>query len=304
MRGFFLLVFPAQAGVFPSIPSFRTLKRRLPRASGGVSERADESRGSKGVFPAQAGVFPVFPSIHELGCGLPRASGGVSMGEDESTRVAQVFPAQAGVFPNRAAIAGRSLCLPRASGGVSITGEFELNNNQSSPRKRGCFPFEGLACPSPQVFPAQAGVFLPVRLETLEILGLPRASGGVSRSQSDHDGSTWSSPRKRGCFRLDYPAGAVAEVFPAQAGVFLAVETVPFAFESLPRASGGVSERETARYAGSLSSPRKRGCFQRGRGNGRRRARLPRASGGVSNFPIILPAILMSSPRKRGCFSH
>ncbi len=276
------MVFPAQAGVFLS-------GRMNPEDRKGSSPR------KRGCFSHDRDDLLVVTS-------LPRASGGVSMGEDESTRVAQVFPAQAGVFPNRAAIAGRSLCLPRASGGVSITGEFELNNNQSSPPKRGCFPFEGLACPSPQVFPAQAGVFLPVRLETLEILGLPRASGGVSRSQSDHDGSTWSSPRKRGCFRLDYPAGAVAEVFPAQAGVFrIDVAFSRASLRSSPR-KRGCFPREPRRKVAVVVFPAQAGVFLSAAFSPTYSRSLPRASGGVSLIDSVPFSKGESSPRKRGCF--
>ena len=50
-------------------------------------------------------------------------------------------------------------------------------------------------------------------------------------------------------------------VFPAQAGVFLVLSSLLSSSESLPRASGGVSESDAKTGVGSWSSPRKRGCF-------------------------------------------
>ena len=50
-----------------------------------------------------------------------------------------------------------------------------------------------------------------------------------------------SSPRKRGCFQLARDMVTLDQVFPAQAGVFLAETRRSVDGYSLPRASGGIS---------------------------------------------------------------
>ena len=130
------------------------------------------------------------------------------------------------------------------------------------------------------------------------------------------------SPRKRGCFRDAARPRHAGMPIPAQAGVF------PWSDFSLtlsltdPRASGGVSINITAYSLKPYRSPRKRGCFRRGRL--RRSARRPipaqagvfpdacsparsegtdpRASGGVSVAKSYADAAKARSPRKRGCF--
>ena len=73
--------------------------------------------------------------------------------------------------------------------------------------------------------------------------------------------SEGSSPRKRGCFPEEAEDEDEEEVFPAQAGVFPGfAPEVPLS-ESLPRASGGVSEPILTPTIFWRSSPRKRGCF-------------------------------------------
>ena len=70
-----------------------------------------------------------------------------------------------------------------------------------------------------------------------------------------------SSPRKRGCFRVDLVDQLLIRVFPAQAGVFLTSSVSPGNHCRLPRASGGVSGSGEMHSPSVVSSPRKRGCF-------------------------------------------
>ena len=235
-----LLVFPAQAGVFlvPVAGSQRTAC--LPRASGGVSasqvtvivycKSSPRKRGCflvvlvrlgmRRVFPAQAGVFLSIGLRKGGRYGLPRASGGVSKG-DLKREIAnkssprkrgcflrflgfgaeeRVFPAQAGVFRRHDRLAFAEGRLPRASGGVSKKAPSRAAAPTSSPRKRGCFSQRASSCSSHWVFPAQAGVFLGCSGCTSSNHGLPRASGGVSRDDTERLALSLSSPRKRGCF--------------------------------------------------------------------------------------------------------
>ena len=117
-EGLGIQVFPAQAGVFPSLRSSDRRGRRLPRASGGVST-------------ANGKVLPgLTSSPRKRGCFYEHAT---------LANYKPVFPAQAGVFlPAR--IPPTFHCrLPRASGGVSTLGKGLIASTESSPRKRGCF---------------------------------------------------------------------------------------------------------------------------------------------------------------------
>ena len=159
----FFVVFPAQAGVFLTERKTTDRGGRLPRASGGVSLRAVPMRGGFRSSPRKRGCFWYFSAVaHQT----------------------LVFPAQAGVFLMSFGPYPEMSGLPRASGGVSDEPFHRTFPAASSPRKRGCFP-KGVRKRSPvSVFPAQAGVF-PVLSDTTFIrLGLPRASGGVSRPAS------------------------------------------------------------------------------------------------------------------------
>ena len=275
------IVFPAQAGVFPVRGKRRRAFQSLPRASGGVSDALHVSietrwssprkRGcfqnaflnaaARLVFPAQAGVFPVSEPLLCVRKSLPRASGGVSRyasgrtaevlssprkrgcfrASDARRRGHQVFPAQAGVFLETVKIRWDWLGLPRASGGVSSNGSIPADAGWSSPRKRGCFPLGKECADINLVFPAQAGVFPARRRNRLQSEGLPRASGGVSLNARFIEGTTTSSPRKRGCFCIAESKTFSAGVFPAQAGVFPPSPPVVTALPGLPRASGGIS---------------------------------------------------------------
>ena len=234
------LVFPAQAGVFPLLRPCRASSAGLPRASGGVS------------FVGVSCVEMLRSSPRKRGC-FPDALGLLWL--------ADVFPAQAGVFLIRFGLLNDLIGLPRASGGVSTVISLARLLARSSPRKRGCFAHVLVVHDENPVFPAQAGVFPHRTHRPAGRKGLPRASGGVSAASLGLTRGIWSSPRKRGCFYGVIVRLALRKVFPAQAGVF--PESPPSASvpRRLPRASGGVSEREVKFFHTAESSPRKRGCF-------------------------------------------
>ncbi len=130
------VVFPAQAGVFPSAGSPAGWMRCLPRASGGVSEAVYTEPVAPLSSPRKRGCFRA-----------PRAA--------QASR--RVFPAQAGVSPGFLWGEGSIERIPRASGGVSMPAEALPPFSESSPRKRGCFLRSRARPRLHLVFPAPAG---------------------------------------------------------------------------------------------------------------------------------------------------
>ena len=90
------------------------------------------------------------------------------------------------------------------------------------------------------VFPACAGVFLPVARKGTRQRGLPRMRGGVSDAVSPLEEDITSSPHARGCFPLGLYDMPSSYVFPACAGVFPLREQATVNEPSLPRMRGGV----------------------------------------------------------------
>ena len=193
----------------------------------------------------------------------------------------------------------------------------------SSPHARGCFHKTLSYCPRWWVFPACAGVFLPISVPPAVNSCLPRMRGGVSNSPSSPPSAILSSPHARGCF---YPMSFIRSyivVFPACAGVFLKEAKAAYKEAGLPRMRGGVSQYDELWERDEESSPHARGCFSV-QAPRRRSGRvfpacagvfllglvcrpplcsLPRMRGGVSRLYDRLYQRNGSSPHARGCFS-
>ena len=191
---------PRKRGCFRACRPYCLSRSRLPRASGGVSQRVREGgKDDDGLPRASGGV-----SVHIVHKKDNRRSSPRKRGCFQGVRPVPdrygVFPAQAGVFPLYLFSLYCWQCLPRARGGVSASRARKSRIAESSPRKRGCF-LVGCRLPgsiesSPRkrgcfryrlegrsasrVFPAQAGVFLLPKDGVRRAEGLPRASGGVS----------------------------------------------------------------------------------------------------------------------------
>ena len=150
--------------------------------------------------------------------------------------------------------------LPRARGGVPLSMNPACVLCTSSPRTRGCSPGKPTSTPEGTVFPAHAGVFPPHRTKQIILVGLPRARGGVPPEGYGASAFLESSPRTRGCSRVDLRRGFLVGVFPAHAGVFPHSQCHPFGEDGLPRARGGVPLLSAANCPIILSSPRTRGC--------------------------------------------
>ena len=112
-----VIVFPAQAGVFPSECLYLRFPQCIPRASGGVPY--------KRIYGS---VYSLY-SPRKRGCSSLLCSG---CGDDG------VFPAQARVFPTWSMTKRSLSSIPRASGGGPSKYHFYHFHHSYSPRKRGC----------------------------------------------------------------------------------------------------------------------------------------------------------------------
>ena len=233
-------VFPAYAGVFPSLTCTARCAFCLPRIRGGVSLRHVGE------------VREVRSSPHTRGCFYMRST---------LTEAISVFPAYAGVFPWTARPACLMRCLPRIRGGVSHCRTAEQILTQSSPHTRGCFSFARSRTASSAVFPAYAGVFLSLSIFKISKGGLPRIRGGVSCCRILLWRCSRSSPHTRGCFQPACRHHCNLPVFPAYAGVFPPRPVATQRKRRLPRIRGGVSSSTMPVSCLYLSSPHTRGCF-------------------------------------------
>ena len=167
-----------------------------------------------------------------------------------------VFPTPVGVFPHSGPGGAARDGLPHASGGVSLGRASETYKTKSSPRQWGCFRPAFGKHSTHHVFPTPVGVF-PCSMSITPPPGrLPHASGGVSsRADTRHDPGE-SSPRQWGCFSYPPPSLTSGIVFPTPVGVFLTIGFTGRMTESLPHASGGVSDSQVLHRNREESSPR------------------------------------------------
>ena len=91
-------------------------------------------------------------------------------------------------------------CFPRVCGDVSIAFFARDKPAEFSPRMRGCFYIKAYYHGDGSVFPAYAGMFLPVKSNKLRSPGFPRVCGDVSFYPIYDWAVEEFSPRMRGCF--------------------------------------------------------------------------------------------------------
>ena len=174
-------VFPAYAGVFLRKMLYQAEILRLPRIRGGVSS-------------AEVWLYLYMQSSpHTRGCFSFRLC---ALSSDN------VFPAYAGVFLFSRSAPRLICCLPRIRGGVSRAFTRFQSLKRSSPHTRGCFVASFCDMLNTAVFPAYAGVFLPLADTSAPGSSLPRIRGGVSLQDGGHILVILSSPHTRGCFRI------------------------------------------------------------------------------------------------------
>ena len=116
----------------------------------------------KSVFPACAGMFLL--GIH----GVPAPAGfsprvrGCSFTDPTGMRGQGVFPACAGMFRFLNLIGGSIMRFPRVCGDVPVTCLLLSRVRRFSPRVRGCSVEYAINQAYNDVFPACAGMFLPL----------------------------------------------------------------------------------------------------------------------------------------------
>ena len=245
----------------------------------GTGSSTSHSRSCSRFIPAQAGNScckmqrPCILSVHprasgeqssrnsaqsQFGGSSPRKRGTVGF-LDRRLGEPRFIPAQAGNRWRRTAICLGRPVHPRASGEQSRRPSATGNMNGSSPRKRGTVDAVGFQKMADRFIPAQAGNRPSQRTARFFTAVHPRASGEQANDIVMRDGSSGSSPRKRGtvflCGGIDRPHRFI----PAQAGNRGKVRTRGAGPTVHPRASGEqcMMHYPTVRFAGS--SPRKRG---------------------------------------------
>ena len=110
--------------------------------------------------------------------------------------------------------------FPRVRGDVPVTNTFNELAGPFSPRARGCSPKQKPLAGTLVVFPACAGMFLPVSWANWTAWGFPRVRGDVPLPQVQQLRLIVFSPRARGCSLAKLIIDRIRTVFPACAGMF------------------------------------------------------------------------------------
>ena len=82
-------IYPAPAGMYPTIPITMAGSIYLPRACGGCTFWRSVAPIFRGIYPAPAGIYPLRRTSVSMACDLPRACGDVpasQKGRTQSTR--------------------------------------------------------------------------------------------------------------------------------------------------------------------------------------------------------------------------
>ena len=171
-------VFPACAGMFLICNQTHKIQPRFPRVRGDV--------------PSLCATITMVSSFS------PRARGcsGLTLSTLRSNRV---FPACAGMFP------ADDVCdivfegFPRVRGDVPPVNGVGQVYKGFSPRARGCSALDLESHTPPSVFPACAGMFLPIAWSPPGRPGFPRVRGDVPYCIRESEHIKMFSPRARGC---------------------------------------------------------------------------------------------------------
>ena len=193
-------VFPAHAGMFPSLLPPIVELLGFPRARGDVPITA----------PAVGTAWRFSPRTR--GCSESHRCG---------VALALVFPAHAGMFLTTDGNITHLRGFPRARGDVPKNREPPHSLTLFSPRTRGCSCTDPLVLGPVRVFPAHAGMFPSALAPRWARSGFPRARGDVPRVIRLRDKESPFSPRTRGCSQFRPPNVSPLVVFPAHAGMFL-----------------------------------------------------------------------------------
>ena len=152
--------------------------------------------------------------------------------------------------------------FPRVCGDVPQPGHAPEAILEFSPRMRGCSDKGLTGGLLYRVFPAYAGMFLPVRGGEVSTTRFPRVCGDVPFAENVNFSSHEFSPRMRGCSAgKTRPCNAV-KVFPAYAGLFPPRWSPGWTNTCFPRVCGDVPFSSRKFRLLRLFSPRMRGCSE------------------------------------------
>ena len=153
------------------------------------------------------------------------------------------FPACAGMFLWWVDLAILADGFPRVRGDVPVLDQRQQIKTMFSPRARGCSQHDLCAfLPSP-VFPACAGMFLPILTWFAPLAGFPRVRGDVPADTDLVCAVGGFSPRARGCSWKNLPVLPQRGVFPACAGMFPRTGRQALCPPRFPRVRGDVPWR-------------------------------------------------------------
>ncbi len=198
-------------------------------------------------------------------------------------------------------IRSTATCVPRRCGGVPHQGLCERCHSMCSPQVRGCSRQVTFSPTRQYVFPAGAGVFPTSRSGLAIISCVPRRCGGVPTALKLTGPTKRCSPQVRGCSYKAHNIILNSMVFPAGAGVFLAVNSsLQTTAECSPQVRG-CSPLVRHLSTSFRVFPAGAGVFLLDEGEERRYLSVPRRCGGV---PIIYSKTIKHkgcSPQVRGC---
>ena len=163
------------------------------------------------------------------------------------------------------AVKTKSCCFPHAGGDVSEAMDEPTVRVRFSPRRWGCFPRDLVCRRGELVFPTQVGMFPASRDSSRRTQGFPHAGGDVSATPIFREIAEEFSPRRWGCFERQDRREKATNVFPTQVGMFPNKCSLALYLECFPHAGGDVSGSDRVKHPFAEFSPRRWGCFPKGR---------------------------------------
>ena len=230
------------------------------------------------------------------------------------------FPALAGMDPGQSRTTESRTRIPRARGDGPLPGRCWGWRSRDSPRSRGWTREKRQRGRRLMGFPALAGMDPATDLRGMVARGIPRARGDGPGQGPGDSHVPMDSPRSRGWTPIMMRDRAIANGFPALAGMDrrLAVHGVVLA--GIPRARGDGPWSSSLSLSTEVDSPRSRGWTPPGRRDPcarsgfpalagmdppRRSAcastsRIPRARGDGPGLELFSVPVFSDSPRSRG----
>ena len=151
-------------------------------------------------------------------------------------------------------------CFPRVRGDVPEDNDMVTEIQVFSPRARGCSFDTIIQNAKTNVFPACAGMFRFSMAFSNSSAGFPRVRGDVPECGGECGGTSWFSPRARGCSGERPQPITAGRVFPACAGMFRPLLKPHSVRKSFPRVRGDVPDFAGVGVDLVEFSPRARGC--------------------------------------------